>query len=70
MLLFGLVAGRRSSIPAGAAIWSAFILLSTPVGVGDVFMAAFLGAANTAVGVAIHALGSRFLGLFRLSAPG
>jgi hypothetical protein len=50
MILFGLVIGRWWAVPLGAVVWPA-LLLATGIS-GDIALAAALGAANAAVGVA------------------
>jgi hypothetical protein len=55
MLLFGLVIGRWWAVPLGAVGWAALVLVAVPDSLGDLPLAAALGAANTAVGV-----GARF----------
>lgn len=59
MILFGLVFGRwwRSAIAAGALVWVVFVLILADVTFSDAGVlggAAALGAANAAVGVAVH----------------
>lgn len=57
MIVFGLVLGRwwKSAIAAGAVVWPATLILAGIVDGADVLAAAVaLGAANAAVGVAVH----------------
>jgi hypothetical protein len=51
MLLFGLLIGRWWAVPLSAAGWTVLVLVAVPISLGDLPLAAALGAANTAVGV-------------------
>jgi hypothetical protein len=52
MLLFGLVVGRFWAIPVGAVVWAVLVAATTDS--SNLAFAAGLGAANTAVAVAVH----------------
>jgi hypothetical protein len=51
MLLFGLLIGRWWADPLGAVGWTILVLVAVPISLGDLPLAAALGAANTTVGV-------------------
>lgn len=58
MILFGLVFGRwwKVVLPAGAVVWVVILALAPEISMTgtDWLLAAILGAANTAAGVAVH----------------
>jgi hypothetical protein len=51
MLLFGFAIGRWWAIPLGALGWTVLIVAAVPIDLGNLPLAAALGAANTSVGV-------------------
>jgi hypothetical protein len=69
MILFGLILGRwwRWSILAGGVVWSLLLIAthSTPDSSDDWLGAFLLGAANTAVGVAVFQLARSGVRAFR-----
>jgi hypothetical protein len=54
MIVAGLVAGRLWAIPLGGVAWAGFVAIGGDCDWGCVPLATVFGAANTAVGVAIH----------------
>jgi hypothetical protein len=57
MILYGLALGRwwKSAIVSGALLWTVLLVASGEMEVGwALLLGAALGAANTAVGVAVH----------------
>ena len=54
MILAGLVAGRLWAIPLGGVAWAALVVIGGDCGWDCLPLAVLLGAANTAVGVAVH----------------
>lgn len=57
MILFGLVTGRwwRPALVAAAIVWPVLLLVDGVIGISaDLLAAALFGAANAAVGVAVH----------------
>lgn len=57
MILFGLITGRwwRLALIAAAILWPALLLVDGVMGLSaGLLAAALLGAANAAVGVAVH----------------
>jgi hypothetical protein len=56
MILFGLVLGRwwKPAIVGGTLLWPVLLRFADIVGGAQLLSAAAFGAANTAVGVAVH----------------
>jgi hypothetical protein len=54
MIVAGLVAGRLWAIPLGGVAWAVLASLGSGCDWSCVPLAAALGAANTAAGVAVH----------------
>jgi len=57
MIVFGLITGRwwRLALVAAAILWPALLLVDGVMGVSaGLLVAALLGAANAAIGVAVH----------------
>jgi hypothetical protein len=68
LLVVGFLAGRWYVIPLAAVVWPlVLVLLGIESDAADLFVAAGLAAANTAVGVLVHQGAKRLLaGLARL----
>jgi hypothetical protein len=54
MIVAGLVAGRLWAIPLGGIAWAGLVAVAGDCGWDCLPLATLLGAANTAVGVALH----------------
>jgi Flp pilus assembly protein protease CpaA len=54
ILLPSFVIGRWWTIPIAAALWTVLLFATGTIGAADIPLAAGLGAANAAVGVAVH----------------
>ncbi len=68
MLLFGFAIGRWWAIPLGALGWTVLLVAAIPIDLGNLPLAAALGAANTAIGVLTRiGLGLAFHGMVRLT---
>jgi hypothetical protein len=63
ILLPSILVGRWWTIPAAAVLWTVLLLATGTIGVVDIPLTAGLGAANAAVGVAVH---QALRSLFRL----
>jgi hypothetical protein len=59
MVLVGLVVGRWWAVPLGGLAWAVLVLLAVHMPIGDVPVAAALGAANVAVGVVARQAAAR-----------
>jgi Flp pilus assembly protein protease CpaA len=65
ILLPSFLIGRWWTIPIAAVLWTVLLLATGTIGAADIPLAAGLGAANAAVGVAVH---QALRGLFRPAA--
>jgi Flp pilus assembly protein protease CpaA len=54
ILLPSVLIGRWWTIPAAAVLWTVLLLATGTIGAADIPLTAGLGAANAAVGVAVH----------------
>ena len=54
ILLPSFVIGRWWTIPIAAVLWTVLLLATGTIGAADIPTAAVFGAANAAVGVAVH----------------
>jgi hypothetical protein len=54
ILLASFIIGRWWTIPIAAVVWTVLLLATGTIGTADIPLAAGLGAANAAVGVAVH----------------
>jgi Flp pilus assembly protein protease CpaA len=63
ILLPSFLVGRWWTIPIAAVLWTVLLLATGTIGAADIPLAAGLGAANAAVGVAVH---QALRSLFRL----
>jgi Flp pilus assembly protein protease CpaA len=63
ILLPSFLVGRWWTIPIAAVLWTVLLLATGTIGAADIPLAAGLGAANAAVGVAVH---QTLRSLFRL----